>query len=140
LIGPAPSLKMPVVYAALDNRLTISSDDKEKFVDIFYRGTEHREPVRILSHPDLAQIIARLGGDGPVEDAKLNFGYGDVVAMLQSLTESRKVVASVAGKEVHPTFLLQEIQVRPDEIRSAPLLPGQQRTQSDVPGAQSSSQ
>jgi hypothetical protein len=140
LIGPTTSLKMPLVFGALDNRLTISSDDKAQFVDIYYRGVELGEPVRILSHPELAQVIARLGGDGPVEDAKLDFGYGDVVAMLQSLAGSRKVVASVDGREVNPTFVLQEIQAQPDQIKAAPLLPGQVRPQSDAPGAQSRSQ
>jgi hypothetical protein len=140
LFGAQPRLKLPITWAALDNRLTISSDDKEKFVDIFYRGTEFREPVRVLSNPHLDEIIARLGGDGAIEDAKLNFGYGDVVGMLQSLTESRKVVVSHNGKEVYPTFLLQEIQVRPDEIRSAPLLPGQDRPRPERSGATSSSQ
>ena len=140
LIGPTPALKMPLVFAALDNRLTISSDPKSQFVDIYYRGVEMGEPVRILSHPDLSQIIARLGGEGPTEDAKLDFGYGDVVAMLQSMVESGKVVAQHGGKTVTPTFLLQELHARPDEIHGAPLLPGQQqRAQSDV-GAQSSSQ
>jgi len=137
VMGAKPSLELPMIFSALDNRLTITTAGQDKnLVTIFYRGAEFPKPVTVLSHPDLAEVIARLGGEGPAEDAKLDFGYGDVVAMLQSLADSRKLVAMYDGKQVNANFVLQELQRIPDDIRSAPLLPGQ--TKQDTSGVTSS--
>ncbi|CAN5521062.1 hypothetical protein BH10PLA1_BH10PLA1_14020 [soil metagenome] len=126
VMGPKTSLELPLIFSALDNRLTIATSEHDKnLVTIYYRGTEFPQPITVLSRPDLAEVIARLGGEGPIEDEKLDFGYGDVVAMLQSLADSRKLVAMYDGKMVNANFVLQELQRIPDDIRSAPLLPGQ---------------
>ncbi len=139
VMGAKAQLTLPVLFSALDNRLMISSQAKDNgIVTIFYRGEEFPQPVTVLSRPDLAEIIARLGGEGPVENVNLDFGYGDVVAMLQSLADSRKLVADYDGKQVNATFVLQQFQRTPDEIRSAPLLPGQSRPQAEPSGATSS--
>lgn len=138
VIGARPTLAMPLMFSALDHRLTMTSDPKGQYVSIFYRGAEFRDPVTILSQPDLAQIIARLGGEGPLDEAKFDFGYGDVVAMVQSMADGRKLVANHDGRLVAANFVLQELQAIPDDIRSAPLLPGQSRPQQEEGRATSS--
>jgi len=139
VMGAKPQLTLPLLFSALDNRLMMTSKETDNgIVTIFYRGEEFPKPVTVLSRPDLAELIARLGGEGPPENVNLDFGYGDVVAMLQSLADSRKLVANYDGKQVNATFMLQQLQTTPDEIRSAPPLPGQSRPQVEPSGATSS--
>jgi hypothetical protein len=128
VIGAKPRLVLPVLFSAFDNRLTITSGkgDQAGLVNIYYRGTEFPEPVSIWSHPDVAELIARLGGEGALDDPQhLDFGYSDVVAMLQSLAHSRKLVATYQGNEVAANFVLQDVQDTSDSIRNAPPLPGE---------------
>ncbi len=140
VMGAKAQLTLPVLFSAMDNRLMMTSQEKDNgIVTIFYRGEEFPNPVTVLSRPDLAEIIARLGGEGPPENVNLDFGYGDVVAMLQSLADSRKLVANYDGKQVNATFMLQQLQQIPDEIRSAPPVPGPGRPQVEPSGATSSS-
>ncbi len=139
IIGAKPSLLLPLLYSAMDNRLTITSAPQEGLITIFYRGTEFPRPVQILSRPDLGEVISRLGGEGPLEDVKLDFGYCDVVGMLQSLSDSHKLVATYQGKQVDTTFVLQKLTRTPDDIENAPLLPGEARPQQQEPSGATSS-
>ena len=52
---------------------------------IFYFDPRGRGPdssVRVLSRPDLAELAARLAGYGAPGEQKLDFSYGEVVAIL----------------------------------------------------------
>ena len=76
MIGNRTSLRMPMTFTAMDGRLSISSDATNRVVTIFYRPPEppggvhtraaaaQLQPIKILSQPDIAEIIARLGGEG----------------------------------------------------------------------------
>ena len=60
--------------------------------------------MRTFSGPTVVELAARLGGAG---DEKLRFGYGEVVAMLQSMVDSGKVAA---------TFVMQDLPQSADEF------------------------
>ncbi len=86
-------------------------------------------PAKVLSRPDLAEIIARLGGEG---GGGLNFNYGDVVSILSALTDRKKLSAYASGRRVPASFMLQELPNVEDQIFGAPALPDA-RPQSDEP-------
>jgi hypothetical protein len=140
IMGRTPALKLPVTFQALDNRLTISSQPDGRAVTIFYRDPRRREPVRILSRPDVAEIAARLAGEGPTADAKLDFTYGEIVAILQSLGENRQLVSQDPGRgggTLAASFVLQDAPRIEDVIYSAPAIPESGsggRPQGETPG------
>ena len=63
---------------------------RPNLLSIFYRGDELPQPVKVLSQPNVPTLAARLAGLG---DEKLHFGYGDIIGMLQSMSDSGKVAA-----------------------------------------------
>ncbi|MGH7177082.1 MAG: flagellar basal body P-ring protein FlgI, partial [Tepidisphaeraceae bacterium] len=84
IFGNKPSLILPATFAALDNRLTISSQNGQNVVSIFYRDPAVARPSAVRSFPDLADLVARLGGEGAIEEPQmLDFCYGDVVAIVR---------------------------------------------------------
>ena len=98
IIGAKPSLNLPAMFTALDDQLSISSPATGRTVTIFYRGMDVEKPVRVESNPDVAEIAARLGGVGSAGEDTLNFNYGDVVAMLQALSDARQVSSVIDGR------------------------------------------
>jgi hypothetical protein len=145
IFGDRTGLNLPLAFATKDHRLTISSPPEGKFVTIFYRPpmppgevssaeTMNRlRPVKIDSQPDLADIVARLGGQGP--DGRwngLNFNYGEVVSILNALADAQKLSAVAAGgQRRQAAFVLQEAPTITDAIQSAPTIPDAGRPQSD---------
>jgi hypothetical protein len=92
VFGPRAALNMPMTFSAFDHKLTIANTPTQpQLLSIFYRGDELPETVKTLSRPYIAEVVARLGGGG---DQKLQFGYGDVVAILQSMADGGKLAAS----------------------------------------------
>ena len=132
VFGSQTSLDMPAMFIAMNNRLTISSNDQGGLVTIFYRG---RKTVHLVSSPDLAEIAARLGGEGPPGNNGLDFSYGDVVAILQSLMDQQKVSGMQGSQRQIASFVLQEPSRFEDLIDSAPLLHDTGRPQSDQPAS-----
>jgi hypothetical protein len=138
IIGDRAQLNLPLVFAAMDGRLTISSDAKDpKYITIYYRPTGGTSPdarvappSKVLSTPDLAELVARLGGEG---GGGLNFNYGDVVSILSALTDDKKLVAYAGGQRVPAQFVLQEMQTVENQILDAPAIPDA-RPQADEPG------
>ncbi len=84
-------------------------NDDGNSVTLFYRGRELRKPVKIPSGPDLEQIAARLGGDGPPGTPTFDFSYADVVAILQSMIDGRYVTGEYADGRQVAAFVLQEL-------------------------------
>jgi hypothetical protein len=128
VLGTQLSLDLPVMFVSMENRLTISSPDQGGLVSIFYRG---RKPVHVVSSPDLSEIAARLGGDGPPGNNGLDFSYGDVVAILQAMVDQKKVSGLQGSKRQLASFVLQEPSRFQDLIDSAPLLHDTGRPQTD---------
>ncbi|MBC8105863.1 MAG: hypothetical protein H7Z14_04680 [Anaerolineae bacterium] len=94
----------------------------------------------ILSRPDIAELIARLGGEGP-QDApqKLDFSYGEIVSVVQAMTRNQQVVAMLGNARVPTPFVLQSSPRVQSEIDAAPSIPERTRPQGDTsavePGA-----
>lgn len=132
VIGRPPELQQPLTFTAMNAKLMIASDPKGRNVTIFFRDRWLPNPVSMLSHPDVAEVVARLGGTGGDEEAKLDFTYGEVLAILQELGEQRKMVAYArnGGTPAAAQFVLQESPRSEDEILTAPLIP-EGRPQSD---------
>jgi hypothetical protein len=146
IIGGRADLATPITFMTMDGHLTLSSDPTRKAINIFYRppmppgGARTREaaaalePIRIVSSPDLASLIAHLGGAGePNSGRKLNFDYGQIVAILNNLTDKQQVEAMAAGGQKLPaSFMLQELPTTGDSIYNAPVISGDQgRPQGD---------
>jgi hypothetical protein len=138
IIGDRAQIHLPLVFAAMDGRLTISSEAQNpKYLTIYYRPTggatpdaRVAPPSKVLSTPDLAELVSRLGGEG---GGGLNFNYGDVVSILSALTDDKKLVAYAGGARVPAQFVLQEMPNVENQFLDAPAIPDA-RPQADEPG------
>jgi hypothetical protein len=109
VFGNRTSLNQPITFTAFDTQLTIAtSAQKPNLLSIFYRGDELPEPVQTLSRPIVAELAARLGGSG---DEKLRFSYGDIVGILQSMSDSGKVSSA---------FVLQDVPMVDESVLDTP--------------------
>jgi hypothetical protein len=95
--------------------------------------------VTLESNPDIAEIAARLGGAGPLDEPRLQFTYCDVVAIVQALADQQKVAAPQPGSvdRTPVAFVLQEIPMDQEAIMTAPAIPEQERPQTSPPGTAS---
>lgn len=133
LIGPKPTLSLPVLFTAMDRRLMIASPAAGRNVTIFFRDDQRREPVQMASQPDVGEVIARLGGEGAPEEERFDFTYGEIVAILQSLTRQRMIAADLPGGQVAPTpFIFEQPRDGRDLIESAPTI---EQTRPNTDGA-----
>lgn len=131
LIGRNASLKMPITFTALDDRLSITSRQGEPGVTIFHRPMGPVDPVQILARPDLKEIIGWLGGAGRDRGTRMDLTYGDVVAIVQAMSDRKLLFStSSAGGMVNTQFVLQEAPELADQIDSAPPLVPRTRGQS----------
>lgn len=131
IIGKTPELRLPITYSVLDNQLTISSPPTGKAVTLYYREASRRwvkddrglpDPVKVICPPDAAELIARLGGAGPREDGHLNLTYGEVVAIVQNLTDAQQFGAEERGKSYDAAFVLEEPPRLQNVITKAPVI------------------
>ncbi|MBV8781588.1 MAG: HEAT repeat domain-containing protein, partial [Phycisphaerae bacterium] len=136
VIGGKPALSLPVLFTAFKNRLSISTAPNGRQLTIYYRGPQTPTAINVKSEPDIAELIARLGGDGPVDQANLNFSYCDIVAMLQKLADSQQITAYASATDPTPAptpFILQPLSNNTQQIDEAPLIPEKSRDQTDTP-------
>lgn len=134
IIGAVPRVGTPVMFSAMDDRLTISSAALGDTLTIFYRGSvamdaqgrfresNMLEPVNMPTRPDLDEFIKRLGGWVTVDDDRpLNFTYSEVIAILSRLSKEQKLIAySNTGAAVHANFVLQDAPSVQNLIYNAP--------------------
>ena len=135
IIGSKPALTLPILFTAFERRMSISTAPAGQHVTIFYRKPQAVSPVIVSSKPDIAELVARLGGDGPSDEPTLDFGYCDIVAMLQKLAADHQITAYASGNDPTPTatpFILQPLSANRQTIEEAPLIPDQPRPQSDT--------
>jgi hypothetical protein len=131
LFGSHLQINLPITFAAIDNRLTISSSEGSDQLSIYYRDPELPDPVKLDSTRDLPVLIARLGGEGAQGESRLNFSYGDVVAILQAMVDD-KYVSGAEGTSAAPVaFAMQEISAARDSIYNAPVI-AEARPQTDA--------
>lgn len=134
IFGLNAALNMPLTFTAMDSKLSLSSGGNSRGVTIFYRGEELPEPIKQVSLPDLAQVVARLAGEGAPAESRFDFSYGDIVALVQALSDARKLSAQGADGERVPTaFVLQELPRIQDSIYNTPHIPDLGRPQEEAP-------
>ena len=96
--------------------MLISSAVPDRAATVFYRPLND-ERAQAAIRPDLADLVACLGGDSPT-GAVIDLSYGDVLAILKQLTESGEVLA--AGRPV--PLILEDPAA--DFVHDAPVIPG----------------
>lgn len=137
LFGNRVSVDRPITFTALNSEFQVSSDESGKFVNLFYRGRDIGKPLTVISGPDVGEIVARLGGEGPTEERKFRFSYGEIVAIVQGLADQRRLSAvtgsGATAKRSPTTFVLQEAGSIEDTIYAAPAIPGTGRPQDVAP-------
>ncbi len=127
VIGNAPRIDVPIVFTQMGNRFMISSTP-EGMLTLFYRGPDVRQPISILSRPDVAEVAARLGGEGAEGESRLDFSYSEVVAILQSLVDQGKLVASHGPARQLAMLVLEDVSHMHSEVYSAPVISAQVQT------------
>ncbi|MEO6434937.1 MAG: flagellar basal body P-ring protein FlgI [Tepidisphaeraceae bacterium] len=146
VIGNRTAINLPITFSALDKRLMIASDLNNRNLTIYYRpqmppgGPRTRDqadmlqPVVVASRPDVAEVIARLAGEG-AEDAlpgrALRFNYGEILAILSNMTSAQQLSALAGGTRVPASFIMQELPQVQDSIYNAPVIGDQGRPQTD---------
>src|SRR5208282_3107655 len=99
----------------------ISSSDDSRLLTIFYRDPQRIQPQDVLSHNNLAEILARLGGEGPDPDDTFNFNFNDVVAIAQQMVASHNVYGTrLSGEKMACIFELQHEQLETDQWTRIP--------------------
>jgi hypothetical protein len=121
IFGQDLRLETPITFTAMDTRFSISSSDGTKLLTMFYRDPEAARPTDVLTHNDLAEIVARLGGEGPDEEDRLSFNFNDVVAIAQQLVTSHQVFGlTLEGNKRECLFELQHPQLATEMWESIP--------------------
>ena len=102
VFGRKVTLKTPMTFAAFDTRLvltTMNDQGKAKTVKIIYREPGSDTPLQVASSLDVAEFIGRMGG---LSDEGLHFNYGDIVAILQALSDPKSQKLAAAFKLQDP--------------------------------------
>ena len=138
VIGRSPTVRLPISFLTMSNTFSISTEpDQTDSMSMFYRGFDVRDPVTTVSRPDLAEMIARLGGQGAPGQPKLPFGYSEIVAILSEMSD-RKLIYAPSRKGADPVaFVLQDVSASADELLNAPAITEPVRSQ-DAPESEPS--
>jgi len=131
IIGDGAKLKVPIVWTTMNETLMVASNESGTGLTLFYRGTGAR-PIKVLSHMDLAEVVARLGGEGPLTEQRLDFNYTDVVGIVQNLTDDKQVSALRGTTRVDASFVLQELSDDQTDILDTPIDERITRPQADA--------
>ena len=129
IFGPIPEIKLPLTFAAMDNHLMVmiaSQRSAGRDVDDFLSRCAPADAViQMSSTTDLWRIvILRLAGaDRRWVGHQLDFTYAEVLAILQGLSDERKLhVTSSTGQELAAALMIQQAPQSNDAIDRAPLL------------------
>jgi hypothetical protein len=146
VIGNRPSINLPVTFTSMDGRLSISGEPNGRTVTIFYRppmpprGVTSRQalaqvqPIKIVSRPDIVDVIARLGGVGGDIGPTLNFNYGQIVSILNGLSAEQRLSSTANGQRLAASFILESLPAAEDAIENAPIIGDQGRPTNDEKG------
>ena len=75
----------------------------------------------MLTHNELIEILARLGGEGPEDVDRLSFDFNDVVAIAQQMVAAHQVYGStLEGERRECFFQLQHPQIATQLWESIP--------------------
>lgn len=121
-IGPSARLDDSTFFTAMDNALSITrSPERANLMSIFYRGSSNEDPVQMLTTTDLPEIIARFGGEGAPGQARFNFTYGEIIAILGKMSDAG--VLKAPGN-ASASFVLQDAPGGWNrDVETAPIIP-----------------
>lgn len=122
IIGGHPELTDTAFASIFGARLTISREGGDQPVVIWHRPVVGRS-VQATVHPDLTEVIARLGGERKPGEPGVYLSYGEVLAVLHRLSEAQALV-----HDGQPVGLVME-ENEFDESQTAPLIPGLENLQ-----------
>jgi hypothetical protein len=122
VIGRTPELRLPVTFVGMGSRFTISSVGKDRVATLYHRDPMREDPVKVLTQPDVPELIARLGGSGPRDEQALDLTYGEVVAIIQGLADQGQFAASDVSGQWACSFVLQQPQQLRNLIIGAPTI------------------
>ncbi len=131
VFGTSVRIVTPLTFTALDDRLTITSVPGSDALTVFYRPLGPGRTIKILSRPDLAELIGWLGGYALDADQQIDLSYGEIVAIVQALAE-KKCLVSGADSQLAAAFVLQPTAGAQGEYDDAPPFVPRGRPQSDV--------
>ncbi len=133
IFGNKPSIDQPMMFSAIDNAFTISSTE-ENVLTLFYRGGNAGKAVKVLSQPDVAELVARLGGEGAPGMDRLDFSYSEIVGMLQKMADGGKLSSVADGRRIRASVVLEEMPDVDAALGGAPVIPDGGRPQSTEGG------
>ncbi len=128
-IGRRAMLASGAWYLGLKRELTIT-DAGPGAAKLYFRGREGQQAAELTCSSDAAIITARLGGDAPPGEPRIDLSYTDIVGLIERLCKE-KVLVGPDNRE-SATFVLQSLPGVDDPIFSAPTIP-EQRPASDTP-------
>ena len=109
IFGGRLSLRLPIFFGAMDNRLTISTGPDGRSMVVFDRTNPSKSAgVRASTGPELMDLLWRLAGGS---NEGFRFGYAELVGIVQSLS---------AGRHIDGTFVLQDLPAMQATIEEAP--------------------
>jgi hypothetical protein len=122
VIGSPARLPSGTFFTALDDALSISqSTERPSLLSVYYRGVGAQEPVQQLTTGDLAELVARLGGEGAPGQKRFDFTYGEIVALLGKMTDAGVVTAPGNARA---SFVLQDAPGGWNrDVETAPIIP-----------------
>src|SRR5690606_37379362 len=59
---------------------------------------------------DVAELVARLGGEEVDNGLPFDFSYAEILGILQALTDMQAVSVDQAGQRLNAAFVLQDVQ------------------------------
>ena len=115
VFGTDVAVDLPLIFPTLEDRLLINSTADGEQLAVSYRSRYRQKLVGFQCSPNLPNVVARMGGDGTSgpADTRLHLGYADVVAVVQSLVDQKKVTGTVGGERMAATFVLGDPTAKP---------------------------
>lgn len=130
IIGQPARVVTPITFTALDDRLSISAAEAGPGVTIFHRRDGGEQPVKVTTRTDLAEIVGWLGGAAKEPRDRIDLSYGEIVAIVQALSDQKRLFAAETPG-VAATFVLQDAPAVSNQISDAPPIPGRSRPQTE---------
>lgn len=127
VIGRPAELKPGILFTEMNDRFSISAQSRNDNVFLFYRGDPGSGAVRVPSRRSLPEVVGRLGGEGPAGEARFNFTYGEVVALVSKLADAGLIVEAGPAADQLAAFHLQELPGVAGDYESAPPIAPDQR-------------
>ncbi len=137
IFGTNLQVETPIIYTAMDQRLTISTDEDSSLVSLFYRGEELNKPATAKIPPSVTELVRTLAGDEDSGVTGFRLGYADIVGIMQDMIDQKRITGAHGQGRLLASFVLQDPPKAfdaPDGERPLIREGNGSRPQSDVPG------